>query len=159
MGAHGDSISSALSELTPAEEMDNALDQMLTGTLQAGGASPEEVTCLGDKLANDPDPPPLYGRYGPESPEVLALSACGTPERIAEILREAYDAPIRDRLTAAGATDAEARCLVAEIESIDLWFPETGNEDASLTGDVFAEDGAACGTPARLREIAMSLHG
>lgn len=143
-------------------EAEKNLAKMWIKVFIGGGASTEEAECLADVQAADAEGSiPLYGSYEPDSPELTPFADCAGGARLAEIFSEAYAAPLREQLVAAGATKKEARCLVAEVDQIDLWFPSgsfEGDGAANMAADAFTDDGSACGKDARLREIAVSLH-
>ncbi len=148
------------SELAGAEEARRAIYEP---GLTAAGASQAEVECMTDVLIATPPEktPPLYGSYETGDSELAIFDGCGSPERIAELYRESYRAPLRSRIVASGVTATEADCIIDSIDQVDLFLPSDdfhGDTETEMTADVFVEDALHCATEERLRETASELH-
>lgn len=125
---------------------------MFADQLLAAGATSEEAECIAEAWF-DPSIDPLD-----EQAKSERLAECGSPQRIDQLLEQRYLAP----LISAGATEDEAQCIAQGVENLDLFYPSEdfmGAEAAETTAQRFVQDAADCGSPERLRGLALALHG
>lgn len=146
-----------------SEQVAEAQAKLFAAPFLSVGATEDEARCMADVLASiaPEEIPPIYGSYDSSSAELVIFEVCGAPERVAELYRDAYRLPLEAQFLAAGATGAEASCILDAIDQIDLFLPSEdfhGEGAALVTADLFARDAKRCGGEGRLRQIALNLH-
>jgi hypothetical protein len=142
-------IAAAVREASDVQRM---FEEQFRSEFLAAGATQVEADCMVQAffdLSTDPTD---------EVAQRRRLEQCGSPERLEEIFETSYRLP----LVAAGATPDEARCIVDQVDNIDLFLPSedwNGEFEAEQTAENFTKNAAECGSAERLTAIVFALFG